>query len=437
MSPFLRKLSLVVVGALIGGGLALTHGVLADDSDARSELESLPLDELRTFTDVYSHIKDNYVEQVGDEELLEHAIQGMLEGLDPHSAYLNEEEFRELRIGTSGEFGGLGIEVNMDNGAVRVVSPIDDTPADRAGMKAGDLIIRIDDESVDGMSLNDAVQLMRGEPGTEITLTVVREGRDEPFEVDIVRDTIEVNSVSSRTLQDGYGYLRISNFQSNTQSDLNAEIEKLLEDNDGEDLEGVVLDLRNNPGGTLDAAVSVSDTFLDEGLIVYTDGRIGAAKRRYNAESGDALEGAPMVVLINEGSASGSEIVAGALQDHKRAVVVGSQSFGKGSVQTIQDLRDGSALKLTTARYYTPEGRSIQAEGIMPDVRTDGIELTRTEGTDRGREADLARHLINEQQGGAERQEEEESAVSMLEDEDYDLYVALNLLKGLNMLGRR
>lgn len=432
MSP--SKIALLGLGAVLGASLTLTHGVLAQQS-AEPDLEALPLEKLRTFTDVYAHIKDNYVEDVDDEELLQHAIRGMLEGLDPHSAFLDEEQFRELQIGTSGEFGGLGIEVNMDSGAVRVVSPIDDTPADRAGMEAGDLIIRIDDESVDGMTLNDAVQKMRGEPGTNITLTVVRDGENEPFEVEIERDVIEVRSVSSRMLEDGYAYLRVASFQSNTQGALEEEIGKLREENDGENLRGVVLDLRNNPGGVLNAAVSVSDTFLDEGLIVYTDGRIDESKMRYNASSGDALDGAPMVVLVNRGSASASEIVAGALQDHDRAIVVGSQSFGKGSVQTIQDLHDGSALKLTTARYYTPDGHSIQARGIRPDVRTEGVELVRSESADGGREADLARHLMNLDQDGAEPEEVPES--SALEDDDYDLYVGLSLLKGLSILGRR
>lgn len=434
MTPSMRKFAGLALAALLGAGLTLTHGVLAD-RPAEPDLEALPLDKLRTFTDVYAHIKDNYVEEVDDEELLQHAIRGMLEGLDPHSAFLDEEQFRELRIGTSGEFGGLGIEVNMDNGAVRVVSPIDDTPADRAGMKAGDLIIQIDDEVVDGMTLNDAVQKMRGEPGTTITLTVVREGESEPFEVEIERDIIEVRSVSSRMLEDGYAYLRVASFQSNTQSALDEEIRKLRAENDGEDLRGVVLDLRNNPGGVLNAAVSVSDTFLDDGLIVYTDGRIGESKMRYSARSGDALNGAPMVVLVNRGSASASEIVAGALQDHNRAIVVGSQSFGKGSVQTIQDLRDGSALKLTTARYYTPDGHSIQARGIRPDVRTDGVELVRSEAAEGGREADLARHLMNLERDEGEADETSESPA--LEDDDYDLYVGLSLLKGLSILGRR
>lgn len=432
MSP--SKIALLALGALLGASLTLTHGVLAQQS-AEPDLEALPLEKLRTFTDVYARIKDNYVDDVDDEELLQHAIRGMLEGLDPHSSFLDEEQFRELRIGTSGEFGGLGIEVNMDNGAVRVVSPIDDTPADRAGMQAGDLIIQIDSDTVDGMTLNDAVQKMRGEPGTKITLTVVRDGESEPFEVEIERDVIEVRSVSSRMLEDGYAYLRVASFQSNTQSALDEEISKLRAENNGENLRGVVLDLRNNPGGVLNAAVSVSDTFLDEGLIVYTDGRIDQSKMRYNARSGDALDGAPMVVLVNRGSASASEIVAGALQDHNRAIVVGSQSFGKGSVQTIEDLRDGSALKLTTARYYTPDGHSIQARGIRPDVRTDGVELVRTERGEGGREADLARHLMNMDQNGAEPEEEPESSV--LEDDDYDLYVGLSLLKGLSILGQR
>ncbi len=439
MSPMMRKLTFLALGALLGASLTLTHAVLAqnggDSAADVEELEALPLEKLRTFADIFSHIQESYVDEIDDEELLQHAIRGMLEGLDPHSSFLDEEEFRELQIGTSGEFGGLGIEVNMDNGAVRVVSPIDDTPAYEAGLEAGDLIIRIDEESVDGMSLNDAVQKMRGEPGTRIVLTVISEGADEPREVEIVRDIIEVRSVSSRMLEEGYGYLRIASFQSNTQQALNEHIAELRSENDGEDLRGVVLDLRNNPGGVLTAAVSVADTFLDDGLIVYTDGRIGESKMRYNAQSGDALNGAPIVVLVNQGSASASEIVAGALQDHQRALVVGSQSFGKGSVQTIQDLRDGSALKLTTARYYTPDGRSIQAEGILPDVRTDGVELTRVDAGEARREADLARHLMNLDDGGPDREEGEDEPA--IDDDDYDLYVGLSLLKGLSILGQR
>ncbi len=439
MSPMMRKLTFLALGALLGASLTLTHAVLAqnggDSAADVEELEALPLEKLRTFADIFSHIQESYVDEIDDEELLQHAIRGMLEGLDPHSSFLDEEEFRELQIGTSGEFGGLGIEVNMDNGAVRVVSPIDDTPAYEAGLEAGDLIIRIDEESVDGMSLNDAVQKMRGEPGTRIVLTVISEGADEPREVEIVRDIIEVRSVSSRMLEEGYGYLRIASFQSNTQQALNEHIAELRSENDGEDLRGVVLDLRNNPGGVLTAAVSVADTFLDDGLIVYTDGRIGESKMRYNAQSGDALNGAPIVVLVNQGSASASEIVAGALQDHQRALVVGSQSFGKGSVQTIQDLRDGSALKLTTARYYTPDGRSIQAEGILPDVRTDGVELTRVDAGEARREADLARHLMNLDDGGPDREEVEDEPA--IDEDDYDLYVGLSLLKGLSILGQR
>jgi len=431
MAQPVRKLTLILLGILLGAGITLGHGVLAEREGG--DIDALPLEQLRAFADVYSHIKDNYVEDVEDSELLENAIRGMLDGLDPHSAYLDEDEFRELQIGTSGEFGGLGIEVNMDNGAVRVVSPIDDTPAQRAGIEAGDLIIRLDGETVDGMTLSDAVKIMRGEPGTSITLTVVREGRDEPFEVEIERDIIEVKSVSSRMLEDGYGYLRVAHFQSNTQGALDENIRALREANGGEDLRGVVLDLRNNPGGVLNAAVSVSDTFLDEGLIVYTDGRIGEAKMRYNARSGDALDGAPMVVLVNRGSASASEIVAGALQDHNRAIVVGSKTFGKGSVQTIQDLQSGGALKLTTARYYTPDGHSIQARGIEPDVRTDGVELTRVEASDRPGEADLARHLMNLEQ----REGDADDGGAAIDDDDYELYVGLNLLKGLNILGQR
>lgn len=434
MASSTRKLLLVLTGAVLGAALTLGHSVLAQqEEESRSAAtEQLPLDQLRTFTDVFTRIKDNYVEEIDDEQLLDYAIRGMLEGLDPHSAYLNEQEFKELQIGTQGEFGGLGIEVTMDDGFVKVVAPIDDTPAKRAGVQAGDLIVRLDDKPVKGMSLNEAVQMMRGEPGSEIKLTIVREGRDQPLQVGITRAVIEVQSVDARMLEPGYGYLRVSHFQTNTQDAVDEALRSLKQDNDG-DLKGLVLDLRNNPGGVLSAAVSVSDTFLEGGLVVYTEGRARDSELRYSARPGDAIDGSPLVVLVNEGSASASEIVAGALQDHGRAVVVGNETFGKGSVQTIQDLQTGGALKLTTARYYTPDGRSIQAAGIEPDVRTGAYKLTAVEqgGVGALSEADLAQHLANpEQQQGGEDAEDE----GTLATDDYELYVGLNLLKGLNIL---
>lgn len=438
MANTTRKLLLVLLGAVIGVTLTLGHAVLAEDEN-RETAEELPLDQLRTFTDVYSRIKDNYVEEIDDEELLEYAIEGMLNGLDPHSSYLNQEAFRELQIGTEGEFGGLGIEVTMEDGFVRVVAPIDGTPAARAGVKAGDLIVRLDDKPVKGMTLNDAVQKMRGEPGTDIDLMIVREGEDKPMKLTITRDTIEVTSVDSRMLEPGYGYLRVSHFQSNTQEAVDKAIRDLKDEAD-DDLRGLVLDLRNNPGGVLSAAVSVSDTFLEDGLIVYTEGRIKDSKLRYSARPGDAIDGAPMIVLVNEGSASASEIVAGALQDHERGLVVGKQTFGKGSVQTIQDLQNGGALKLTTARYFTPDGRSIQAEGIEPDIATGAYELTSVDEDEMGAltEADLAQHLTNpngEDQPGMIEDEDGEKVD--LATEDYELYVGLNVLKALSIFGER
>jgi carboxyl-terminal processing protease len=340
-----KQLTLVAAGAVLGVTLALGHGVVgARDNSA----EVLPLEQLRTFSDVFARIKRNYVEDVSDEVLLEHAIRGMLSGLDPHSSYLNTEQFNELRIGTSGEFGGLGIEVGMEDGFVKVVSPIDDTPAQRAGMLTGDLIIRLDDKPVKGLSLNDAVKLMRGKPGSDIELTVVREGEDKPLKITITRAVIQVTSVKTRMLEDNFGYVRISHFQTKTTADMLKAIDKMKQDND---LQGMVLDLRNNPGGVLSAAVGVSDAFLQDGLIVYTDGREEESRLRYSASQGDVLDGAPLVVLVNGGSASASEIVAGAMQDHGRGVVMGNKTFGKGSVQTIQNLANGGAVKLTTARY--------------------------------------------------------------------------------------
>ncbi len=455
MPPSIRKPLLVLAGVVLGAGLSIGHSVLADREQQSVATEQLPLEQLQTFTDVFSRIKDSYVEQVDDEQLLDYAIEGMLNGLDPHSAYLGPQEYKELKIGTQGEFGGLGIEVTMEDGFVKVVSPIDNTPAKRAGVQAGDLIVRLDDKPVKGMSLNDAVQVMRGEPGSSIALTIVREGRDEPLVVTIERDTIEVESVESRMLDPGYGYVRVSHFQSNTQTALDEALRSLSDEADNGGLHGLVLDLRNNPGGVLSAAVSVSDTFLDEGLIVYTDGRVRDSQLRYSARAGDAINGAPLVVLVNEGSASASEIVAGALQDHQRALVIGNPTFGKGSVQTIQDLPDGGALKLTTARYYTPDGRSIQAAGIKPDIRTGQYKVTALEDNGIGplSEADLSRHLLNraeqaeqEAEGGqaddtsdaesedASASEDGEASGDGMAAEDYDLYVALSLLKGLHIL---
>ncbi len=424
----------LILGLSLGLALTLGHGVLAK----REQQAAVPLEELRAFTDVYARIKKDYVVEVDDKVLLENAIRGMLTGLDPHSSYLNEEEFKELQIGTTGEFGGLGIEVGMEDGFVKVISPIDDTPAQRAGVKAGDLIIRLDDRPVKGMSLNDAVKIMRGKKGTSITLTIVREGIDKPLKITIVRDVIRVKSVKSRLLEPGYGYIRITNFQSKTTRNLIDAIDKLEKENKGE-LLGLILDLRNNPGGVLTGAVGVSDAFLEEGLIVYTEGRVEDSALRYSATRGDVINGAPMIVMINGGSASASEIVAGAMQDHKRAIIMGSRSFGKGSVQTILPLKENSALKLTTARYYTPSGTSIQAEGIEPDIVLENLKVAEIQQDDFSplKEADLARHLKN---GGGDKKPGNEQTTTNSEQEqplasrDYQLYEALNLLKGINIL---
>ena len=341
---------------------------------------------------MFSRIKSDYVETVEDKKLLGDAVQGMLAGLDPHSSYLDAESFKDVRVETEGQFGGLGIEVPMENGFVKVVSPIDDTPAARADIRTGDLIIRLDDKAVKGMTLNEAVRLMRGKVGTDITLTVAREGTIKPFKVTLKRAVIKIQSVKNKLLEPGYGYVRITQFQAGTERYLNDAVKKLNAENKGE-LRGLVLDLRNNPGGVLNAAVAVSDAFLNKGLIVYTEGRVADSRLKFSATPGDILNGAPIVVLVNGGSASASEIVAGALQDHKRAVVMGTKTFGKGSVQTIVPVSNGAALKLTTARYYTPNGRSIQATGIVRTSPPTKPRSPRAKAGDRLREADLARHL--------------------------------------------
>ena len=400
---------------------------------------TLPLDELRLFAEVFGRIKQDYVEPVDDRRLLHDAIQGMLSGLDPHSAYLDPEEFDDLREGTSGEFGGLGIEVGMEDGFVKVIAPIDDTPAQRAGILAGDLIVRIDSESVKGMSLDDAVKKMRGEPGTEILLHVIREGRQSPFEVRIERAVIKTASVKHRMLEPGFGYIRLSQFQARSPEDLLAAIRELKQEAGGR-MKGLILDLRNNPGGVLHAAVAISDAFLTDGTIVYTEGRVRDSQLRFKAAPDDVLNDAPIVVLVNAGSASASEIVAGALQDHKRAVVMGQKTFGKGSVQTIVPINRNNAIKLTTARYFTPNGRSIQAECIVPDIELRNLRLSESEDDDAAvlSEANLAGHLMNPEDNGepgdkgkAARDEQD----APLAERDYALGEALNLLKGLSILG--
>ena len=436
-----RYILVLFLGMFVGAALILDMGVLAEREPRKEALAPLPLDELRAFTEVFSRIKADYVEPVEDKKLLQDAVQGMLSGLDPHSSYLDSESFRDMRVETEGQFGGLGIEVTMENGFVKVVSPIEDTPAARAGVKPGDLIIRLDDKAVKGMTLTEAVRVMRGKPGSDIVLTIVREGATKPLKLTLTRAVIKIQSVKSRLLEPGFGYVRITQFQAGTDKGL-ADVIKKLGDENKEALRGIVLDLRNNPGGVLNAAVGVSDTFLDKGLIVYTEGRVADSKMKLTATPGDALNGAPIVVLINGGSASASEIVAGALQDHKRAVIMGTKSFGKGSVQTIVPVSNGAALKITTARYYTPNGRSIQASGIVPDILTEEARITKSEASDRLREADLARHLENGEEIAKPKEESKkeekkddkkknESGKSPAT-EDYQLQEALNLLKGIS-----
>jgi len=453
MMTQIRQASLVLVGVLAGVLLSLNFSAVAQREAARFPL---PVDELRAFAEVFGAIKSSYVEPVEDKKLITEAISGMLTGLDPHSAYLDQDAFRELQVGTQGQFGGLGIEVGMEDGFVKVVSPIEDTPAFRAGLKPGDFIVKIDDTSVKGMSLNEAVKRMRGKPKTSIRLTILRKGEPKPFEVTLTREVIRVQSVKSKLIEPGYGWVRVSQFQEHTGEDLVKHVEGLYKKNGP--LKGLILDLRNDPGGLLNGAVGVSSAFLQRGVaVVSTDGRTEDAKRKFIAAPEDYLRGSredylknlpaavktvPMVVLVNGGSASASEIVAGALQDHKRATVLGTPTFGKGSVQTILPLGNNTAIKLTTARYYTPSGRSIQAKGITPDIL---IEDPTSPTTGRLRESDLEKHLLNDQEREAQAEKSqrtsakpsidaEEKPPAPLEfasEKDFQFQQALKLLKGV------
>lgn len=442
-------LFILSLGIMLGVFIGICGSVVAEKDKTRAasamDNEALPYEDLRAFSEIFGRIKRDYVEPVSDKKLLEDAIRGMLAGLDPHSAYLVAEEYQELKEGTTGQFGGLGIEVTMENGFVKVVSPIDDTPAQRAGIKTGDLVVRLDDEPVKGMTLTDAVKKMRGEPGSKIVLTVVREGEEAPLKFTLVRAVIKVQSAKNRLLEKDYGYLRVSSFQSGTGEAVKEALANLKKENNGR-LRGLILDLRNNPGGVLNAAVDVSDAFLKSGLIVYTEGRIENSEMRFSANPDDLLEGAPMVVLINSGSASASEIVAGALQDQKRAVIMGEKSFGKGSVQTILPTSNGSAVKLTTARYYTPSGRSIQAEGIEPDITLANVKLESLDKSefDPVKEANLSHHLQN---GNGKPKDKPADAMEIGGEKpkdsteadyykDYPLYQALTLLKGISIVNK-
>jgi carboxyl-terminal processing protease len=482
----LQQFGLVLAGLI--GGILIS---LNFSASANKEIgKSLPVEELRSFVDVFSAIKQGYVEPIEDKKLITHAISGMLANLDPHSAYLDADSFKDLQVSTQGEFGGLGIEVGMEDGFVKVVSPIEDTPAYKAGIKSGDLIIKLDDTLVKGLTLNDAVKKMRGKPKTQIRLTIIRKGEVKPLEFTLTRDKIKVQSVKSKMLEDGYGYVRITQFQEESAADMAKHIVDLYKNNKepagdtkadtkadskgdkpaetkSQDLKGLVLDLRNDPGGLLNGAIGVASAFLPANtLVTSTDGRTDDAKRRYNSNPEDYLRGrkddylkqlpaaiknVPMIVLVNGGSASASEIVAGALQDHKRAVVLGTQTFGKGSVQTILPLSNNSAIKLTTARYFTPSGRSIQAKGITPDIVVE--ETANGSPRDRLREADLERHLEgdvkdaekakpaakNDKAKNGKAADDEGPRIPPSEiasKSDYQLSQAMNLLKAWHIIKR-
>jgi carboxyl-terminal processing protease len=441
----MKKIAMAAIGGIIAGTVLSTQvagPLLAQETQRNSSI----YEQLDLFGDIFERIRAQYVEEVDEAELIEAAIDGMLSSLDPHSSYLSPDDAADMRVQTRGEFGGLGIEVTQEGGFVKVVSPIDDTPADAAGIEAGDFITHVDGESVLGLTLDEAVDMMRGPVGSEIVITVVREGAAEPFDVTIVRDTIKLTAVRTRT-QGETVVLRITTFNDQTYPNLESGLQEAVEELGGMDaVNGFVLDLRNNPGGLLTQAIKVSDAFLEKGEIVSTRGRNVADGDRVNAQPGDLAMGKPIVVLINGGSASASEIVAGALQDHRRAIVVGEKSFGKGSVQTVMPLRGSGAMRLTTARYYTPSGRSIQALGVSPDIvvvqppRRPEAE-TEEEATNRPSrsEADLRGSLSNDSVSEDERRiidEDRQKAedAAQLREEDYQLAYAIDILKGLSAL---
>lgn len=401
---------------------------------------------LRLFSDVLNIVQDNYVEKVDTKKLMYGAVNGMLRELDPHSSFLKPEDYKELQIETKGRFGGLGIEITLREGVLTVVSPLEGTPADKAGIQSNDQIVRIDDQPTQDMSLTEAVQKMRGPKGTKVKLTILRKGERKPLEFELVRDMISIQSVKSRSLETGYGYVRISSFQSGTSNDLKKALDQL--ESQGTPLQGLILDLRNDPGGLLEQAVEVSDEFLDDGLIVYTGGRLDSQKMRFEAHKNSKPRRYPIVVLVNSGSASASEIVAGALQDQKRAIILGEPTFGKGSVQTVIPLNDGSALRLTTSLYYTPSGRSIQATGIQPDILVKReLPPQKEGGTDdaqdevrRLREKDLPRHMENQKneggQPGAKPEATAAAETQKMLDQDNQLRRALDLLKGYKIMAQ-
>ncbi len=467
----LQQVGLIFFGLVAGILVSLNFSASAQKDTATV----LPIEELRSFADVFNAIKQGYVEPIDDKKLITYAISGMLSNLDPHSSYLDADSFKDLQVNTQGEFGGLGIEVGMEDGFVKVVSPIEDTPAFKAGIKAGDLIVKLDETPVKGMTLNDAVKRMRGKPRTSIVLTIVRKSETKPIIVTLTREIIKVQSVKSKMLEPGFGYLRVTQFQEETVADVVKHLGKLFkQDKDSKDskepLRGLVLDLRNDPGGLLHSAVGVSAAFLPaKALVVSTDGRTEDAKRKYLASPEEYLRGSredillnlpeavrtiPLVVLVNGGSASASEIVAGALQDHKRAVVLGTQTFGKGSVQTVLPLSGNTAIKLTTARYYTPSGRSIQAKGITPDVIVE--ESMNGEMHEFLRESDLERHLDNDKEkarealpkttakpakgkskGDGDEETKPAAPIEFASKNDYQLNQAVGLLKAWQIIKQR
>jgi carboxyl-terminal processing protease len=468
MRTRLQQVALITLGAVLGVLITLNFSAVAEKNAG-----PLPIEDLRAFTEVFGRVKSDYVEPVDDKKLISEAINGMLSGLDPHSAYLDAEAFRELQVGTQGEFGGLGIEVGMEDGFVKVISPIEDTPAYRAGLKSGDLIIKLDETNVKGMTLNDAVKRMRGKPNTDITLTIIRKGDPKPKIVTLTRAVIQIQSVKNKLIEPGYAYVRVTQFQEHTPEKLASALDSMWKQSNGQ-VKGMILDLRNDPGGLLNAAVAISAAFLPQNaLVVYTDGRTEDSKMRLYASAEYYLRGSkedylkklppsvktvPMVVLVNGGSASASEIVAGALQDHKRAIIMGTQTFGKGSVQTILPLGNNTAIKLTTARYYTPNGRSIQAKGIVPDIPVEEATIAEVEPALRMRESDLERHLSNptdkdnpdaapdaapkpapkpSTDKGAENKGDKAEPAEIGSKGDYQLNQALNLLKGLQIISKR
>lgn len=441
--PGNRKKRLMMGGAILVAALVIFLGI-SSQRHCSAEGKGSDYESIELFTDVMAIVKKSYVEEVDTKKLVYGAINGMLASLDPHSSFMPPDSYKEMKIDTKGAFGGLGIEISIKDGILTVISPIEDTPAFKAGIKAGDQIFKIDDKFTKDLNINDAVKRMRGQKGTKVILTIMREGFDKPQEFPLVRDIIQVKSVRSQLMDDGYAYIRIAQFQEKTDEDLGRYLKSLKEENKGE-LKGLVLDMRNDPGGLLDQAVRVAEHFVDEGqMIVYTEGREKDSKMQFTSRKGSKEPKYPIVVLINGGSASASEIVAGALQDHKRAIVMGTQSFGKGSVQTIIPLSDESGLRLTTARYYTPKGRSIQAKGITPDIVVERLELPKEPtGKKDGmhlREKDLENHFEGEDKTPAKdvkKDEKKEKQPLKLEDalrNDYQVMRALDLLKGWEIL---